>query len=480
MVENKLELPIEYQVFGLAFREPGAITYFNENLPSEAVGLTTGQTGVHQFYVSVLDCFRKTKQDPIDPLVFQSWLENETELYDALGGSAALQTFMEAVLSVELPSPEAVTAILKYRHKKRTQLDMLQELQGIVSKKGAKTDEDDERVNFLTDQIRSLENDLDYSPLDYVTTGNDIAENAGRLWELPDFLPTQFRKLNQAMGYDEEKGGFCRGAVHAIIAQSGQGKSTLAKCLSNHWLDTGHTVLFVNYEEAPTHWERTLFSQVIKHNVYLGMDNPLERDRLTEKFTQKMTEWGDRLMVRHDPDTPYFDDLEQWIRDIRGHNERVPDVIVIDTIQSMFVRGGGNKPRWGQFEEMMVRLEKLARDMHCVIIITAQENANRMKENREVVKQSDTGGSITIQQKCAVTIFITQKRLNGGDDSDEAEIMELQIPKNRITGGAFTTDPALVRYNDSTKSYEPFDLVDIEAYEEDDFLDDLFNGDFHD
>lgn len=480
---KSLDFPLEYQVFASVFRDHGAVTYFNENLPAEAVGLTTGQTGVHQFYLSVLDCFKKTKEDPIDPIIFRSWLEQDTDLYEALGGPAVLDAFMETVLSCELARPEAIASVLKYRYKKRIQLDMLQELRDLITKKGTKSEEDDDRVNYLTDQIRSLENDLDYSPLDYVTTGQEIAEGADRLWELPDFLPTQFKKLNRAMGYDEEKGGFCRGAVHAIIAQSGQGKSTLAKCLANHWLDTGYTVLFVNYEEAPTHWERTLFSQIVQHNVYLGMDNPEEKARMTQKFISRLKDWGKRMMVRHDPDTPYFDDLEQWIRDIRGHNENVPDVIIIDTIQSMFMRGGGNKPRWGQFEEMMVRLEKLARDMHCVLIITAQENSNRMKENREVVKQSDTGGSITIQQKCAVTIFITQKRLNSGDDSDEDEIMELQIPKNRITGSAFATDPALVRYNDATKSYEPFDIIDVQQYQdpENSFydIDELINGDIH-
>ena len=483
MVENtkQSDTPLEYQVFGLAFREAGAVSYFDENLPPEAVGLTTGQTGVHQFYVALLDCYKKTKQDPVDPIVFKSYLETEDpNLYDALGGITVLEPFMEVVLGIDLSKPDAVSSLLKYRYKKRQQLDMLQELQTLITQKGHKTPEEEERLSYLTDSIRSLEGDLDYSPLEFVTRGADIALRADGLWELPDFLPTQFPQLNKAMGYDEEKGGFCRGAVHAVLAQSGKGKSTFTKCLMNHWLDTGYTVLFVNFEEAPVHWERILFSQVIKHNVYLGLDNPLEKERLTKKFVEKVTGWGDRMMIRHDPDTPYFDDLEQWVRDIRGHNDLIPDVIIIDTMQSMFMRGSGGKPRWGEFEIMMVRLEKLARDLNCVFIVTAQENANRMKENREVVKQSDTGGSITIQQKSSVTIFITPKNISGQHEAQEDEIMELQIPKNRITGNAFAVDPALVRYNDSTKSYEPFDLVDPEPYDTAYYTDDIaLTGAFH-
>jgi replicative DNA helicase len=158
-----------------------------------------------------------------------------------------------------------------------------------------------------------------------------------------------------------------------------------------------------------------------------------------------------------------------------GHGKDIPDVIVIDPIQSMFTKGKG-KARWGEFEEMMVRLEKLARDMNCVLIITAQENSNRMKEKREVVQQSDTGGSLAIQQKCAVTIFITEKRLVSGDETEDDTVMQLQIPKNRITGSTFVYDPPLVRYVDSRKSYEDYEIVTEESYESNSILDDLLNG----
>jgi replicative DNA helicase len=268
------------------------------------------------------------------------------------------------------------------------------------------------------------------------------------------------------MGYTDQ-GGFFKGAVHAIIAPSGKGKSTFAKCLVNHWADTGYKVLFVNFEEAVTHWERVLMTQIIGKNVYAEARTWTEeqKEKNLKVFKDRLSEWGDRFMVRHDPDTPYFEDLERWLRDIMGHADSIPDVVVIDTIQSMFTRGAGKgKPRWGEFEEMMVRLEKLARDMNCVLIITAQENANRMKERREVVQQSDTGGSLAIQQKCAVTIFITEKKLISGDDSEDETIMQLQIPKNRITGSTFVYDSPLVRYVDEKKTYEEYEPITNDSY----------------
>jgi hypothetical protein len=223
-------------------------------------------------------------------------------------------------------------------------------------------------------------------------------------------------------------------------------------------------------------------TQIIEKNVYSESSkwSEEEKSKYLEIFKAKLSSWGDRLMVRHDPDTPYFEDLEFWLRDIIGQNSMMPDVVIIDTIQSMFTRGKG-KPRWGEFEEMMVRLEKLARDMNCALIITAQENANRMKEKREVVQQSDTGGSLTIQQKCAVTIFLTEKRLATDDDTEDENIMQLQIPKNRITGSSFLYDPPLVKYIDYKKTYEEYEPVTDDSYtSSDSLLDELLSGkDFH-
>jgi RecA-family ATPase len=221
-------------------------------------------------------------------------------------------------------------------------------------------------------------------------------------------------------------------------------------------------------------------TQSIGRNVYAEVAkwNEEDKKKYMSIFMNKLIQWGDRLMVKHDPDTPYFEDLEKWLREILLQNQEIPDVIVIDTIQSMFTRSKG-KARWGEFEEMMVRLEKLARDMNCVLIITAQENSNRMKERREAVLQSDTGGSLAIQQKCAVTIFITEKRLISGDDSEDENIMQLQIPKNRITGSTFSYEPPLVRYIDSKKTYEEYEMVTSTSYDASSILDDLLNnGDF--
>jgi replicative DNA helicase len=474
--ENKEQYPIEYQLFALSFKEEGALQYFKENVLDEDVGFVHGLNGVSELYKALLSYEKSTSLPKVDPVAFKSWMESETDIVAALGGASGVEELIGTILSLELSDKEAVAKIIKHKASKKRQLDYLEELKILVSNKNIKSDQQISRINDLVSLIQSLENQTDYNPLDNVTTAYQIIDRIDSLLDIPDFLPTQFKSLNRAMGYTDE-GGFFRGAVHAVIAPSGKGKSTFAKCLVNNWVSSGYRALYVNFEEAQSHWERILMTQITGQNVYALADkwSPEDREKYTNIFKNKMMEWGDNLMVKHDPDTPYFEDLEKWLRDILGHGQDMPDVIVIDTIQSMFTRSKG-KARWGEFEEMMVKLEKLARDMNCVLVITAQENANRMKEKREVVQQSDTGGSLAIQQKCAVTIFITEKRLVSGDETEDENIMQLQIPKNRITGSTFVYDPPLVRYVDSRKSYEEYEIVTEESYDSGSILDDLLNG----
>lgn len=471
--------PIEYQIFALSFRQPGAISFFRDNLQPEMIGLLEGQSGINEFYKTLVSYSISTELDVVDPVAFKSWMQTESDLHEALNGQHGVDMIMGVLGSMDLSTPEAVTKVIKHKYNKIKQRNLLKELEFIVSQKGLKSEEDLSKMTSLAMEITTLENQINYNPYDGVVTVKEIIEKIDSLLDTPDFLPTQYKSLNRAMGYTND-GGFYRGSVHAIIAASGKGKSTFAKCLVNNWLDNGYKALYINFEEARSHWERILMTQIIGKNVYaeVGKWSDDDKKAYTKVFTDKLLQWGDRLMIKHDPDTPYFEDLEKWLREILLQNETIPDVIVIDTIQSMFTRSKG-KARWGEFEEMMVRLEKIARDMNCVLIITAQENSNRMKEKREVVMQSDTGGSLAIQQKCAITIFITDKKLISGDDSEDENVMQLQIPKNRITGSTFAYEPPLVRYVDSKKTYEEYEMVTSASYDASSILDDLLNnGDF--
>lgn len=465
-IKTDEEYPLEYQLFALAFRQEGAIERFVKHLSPDEVGAIHGDHGIHEFYVALCDFYKETRLDPVDPTAFRAWLESETDIYDVLGGAGGVDFFIDTLKHMDMGDPESVIKVLRWKANRRQQMNHLQSLQSILGKKGAKSDEDRARISELTEQIRRLESDLESDPLERVCTASDIVANAEHIMEIPDFIPTPFKAYNKALGYDEDTGGYFRGACHAIVALSGKGKSTLTKTLVNHWLDEGYSVLYINFEEAKSHWERILMSQVLKENVYARSAGwtAEERAERMNRFASRLSEWGDRLMVRHDPDSLYFEDLELWLYDIIGHGGRMPDVVVIDTIQSMITKRQSGA-RHHEFESMMIRLERIAKEMDAAFVITSQQNNDALRDKREVLEQRDVGGSVSIVQKCSVITFITQQKTISGDDSQEEELMQLQIIKNRITGGAFSYDPPLVLYVDESKSYEEWTIPDRDEYE---------------
>lgn len=456
---DNLPADIPYQVLALSLKQEDAIEYFGKNLPIDLV-YEYGK-GHGEMYRALCTFYHETGVSPIDMSSFKAWLRTETLIPDALGGDEQLDEYFETVGKAEDSTPQSVSALMRLYVNKARRKEKIEELALASQEKEFSND----RIDEIITDIQNLSSS-GADPLKGVYNGEMIAASADELWELPDFLPTPFKSLNVAMGYSEE-GGFCKGAVHGILAQSGHGKSTFAKTLMNHWVSEDKTVLYLNYEEAKAHWERVLFTQITKQNVYLGKGlSNIERKHYTEIFKETMRDWNGRFIVKHDPETPFFEDMEAWVREVANKGKKF-DVLVIDTIQSMYLKSARSAPRWQQFEQMMVSLEKLAKDLHCVIIITAQENSNRMKEAREVVKQSDAGGSLTIIQKCAVTIFITQAKMAINDDAMEDQVMQLQIPKNRITGTSSSeVNAPLVRYNDAIKSYEDFVIPNGDNYEQ--------------
>jgi hypothetical protein len=63
--------PIEYQVFALSLRQPGAIAYFKENLNPEIVGINDNQLGIHELYNALLSYSSRTELDIVDAVAFR-------------------------------------------------------------------------------------------------------------------------------------------------------------------------------------------------------------------------------------------------------------------------------------------------------------------------------------------------------------------------------------------------------------------------
>lgn len=455
---ERQEQELAYNVLALSFSVPGAVSYFKEHL--EPFILRESGKGHEEFYRALLAFYDITNSDPVDVVAFRSWLEEQQpEIYNSLGGLDGVTEYLNVVNhEVNLSSsPQTVCTLLRLRSNRQQQRYAVEKLADIVN---SPNELQPDKIDALLEEIRRYTYSDDRS-LETVSTGNVLASRVSDLWDLPSFLKTQFPSLNRALGYSDD-GGFVRQSVNSIFASSGQGKSTLAKSLCINWLDEGYRVLYVNFEEPRMHWERILYTQITQCNIYDKDKVSYEdRERYDKLYRKRLEFWGDRLMVEHDPESLFYEDLEHWIRNVcNTYPDKIPDVIVIDTLPSLFLKSAIKAQRWVQFDGMIARLERLAKELNTVIIVTAQENRDRMKDGRKEVLQSDAGGSLTIVQKSTVAIFITRtKEAVNKDDIDE-NIMQLQIPKNRVTGMTYSMNPPLVKYVDSTKSYEPYDLSD--------------------
>ena len=109
------DTPIEYQIFALALREPGAIQTFAKDLPDDIVGINHGQKGIHEFYLALLAYYNATNLPIVDPVGFKSWLETETDIKEGLGGNAGVSVMMDLLLSLELSTADSVIQLISIK-----------------------------------------------------------------------------------------------------------------------------------------------------------------------------------------------------------------------------------------------------------------------------------------------------------------------------------------------------------------------------
>jgi replicative DNA helicase len=158
--------------------------------------------------------------------------------------------------------------------------------------------------------------------------------------------------------------------------------------------------------------------------------------------------WDGKLYIKHSHDTLFYEDIETWVKDLCREVDL--EVLIIDTLQSLEILGKKSSARWQVYEYIMMRLERLAIEMNIAIIITTQENINRLREGREEASMADTGGSISIEQKSAVVMHLIIPQ------TGDVDCVELQITKNRVVGTSVVTAPVRFLYDDHYKGHREY------------------------
>lgn len=461
---------LDLQILSASINNPEANNYFHNYLIADAVGKPTNTFGMYQLYTNAIKCFSETGE--INPKVFKIWLSNYPDLYSELGGDKGYSELQEQLSSIEPIDYITLTRLGNKRLQKKVSMNKLEELNQLLQDDQSTDDQIQAATSELVDRIKEAK---DREPI-ALRRSQDIAADIDGLWAKDNFIPTQFKKLNNLLGHSVDNGGVTRGNVYTIADMSGVGKSTFAKSLCVNWLDNGYKILFINFEEAQLHWETILFSQVVAQDIYRvkAEGDSAFCSSLEKKFRKTLDKWGSNFMVRHDPDSVQYDDLEDWLKDLYYNQESDrPDIVVIDTIQSLFKKGG-NGTRWGQFEEIMVRLEQLAKEMNAVFLITAQQNNNSLIHSKEELDQSDIGGGVTIVQKSSVVMFLVpakSKEDSGfGEEEQQTDLYNLRVIKNRITGKKSGQNPPIIRYDGDSKMF-----VDLNAKQASELINASYN-----
>jgi replicative DNA helicase len=234
----------------------------------------------------------------------------------------------------------------------------------------------------------------------------------------PDFVPSQWGKLNDFLG------GFRPGALYIIGARPAVGKSVVAVNMAFQLAATG-AVSFHSLEMSKREIVNRLFASV----CMVSMDH-IEQRKMTALDWERIAK-GRELMSRP---IAIADKSGQTLTDVRAFARQVSKkqklaAIVVDYLQLMQDTERG-RSRYESVTAISNGLKILARDLDVPVIALAQ--LNRAVEGRKdsAPNLSDLRDSGAIEQDADVVILLNRERALD-DGEDDRSKMVLHIAKNR-------------------------------------------------
>lgn len=243
-----------------------------------------------------------------------------------------------------------------------------------------------------------------------------------------EFLPTGFASLDRDLD-----GGFLRKEIVILGAFTGIGKSMLAGQLFYNIAKKGFNSAYFSLEISGEMIVSRLIGQIVNIKPSRIMAGLLDVEEIDKRSTgkAKVTTYN-WLMEFHD-DLYLLEEIEKAVR------EKDYEFIVIDFIQNILL--DNNMDEYARLSYISVKLQKLAKEMNCCILVLSQLSNKVGNNNSKVVEYKGSGA---IAQVADLGFFL--ERENPVLDSNGRPIGEqkvrLNLRKNRrgISGTYFDLD----------------------------------------
>lgn len=245
-----------------------------------------------------------------------------------------------------------------------------------------------------------------------------------------DLIPTGYK------AFDSVNGGFPRGALVTIGANSGGGKSTMAVDMAAKQAEMGYRVLVVPLEMT----EREMTARLMAHVTGLDLVDLIQNQRietgLKKKALQKMGKWVKQIKEKGGYIYIYSPEGDVTLDEVLASaNTYNPDVVIVDYIGLLAGTDGDNQ--WQELGKIARQGKVNAKATNRVNIFLCQvSDEGKIKYSRAIGEHCVSGS----------TVISTMQ----GDVAIESLFPEAKTPSTKYLDGWYAVSPYTRLYNRET------------------------------
>jgi replicative DNA helicase len=358
------------------------------------------------------------KGRPIDPVTLREELARSGEL-EQVGGTSYLASLMDG-----LPQPQNIEHYARIVRDKALLRKLIYASNQIIH---SCFDEEEEPELILDRAERALfdiaEEHLTSGFISVAEVARHQLEHVERMAGRPQMItgvPTGFTELDQLTS------GLQPADMIVIAGRPSSGKTAFALSIAQNVARRGYTVGILSLEMSKEQVVARLLCSEAKINLHRFRGGFLSRDEWRRLAEALKTLAESRIFI---DDTPAQTVLEARAKARRLKHERGLDLLIIDYLQLMSVRGRVES-RQQEVSQLSRDLKGLAKDLGIPLIAVSQLSRAPETRTDHRPQLSDLRDSGSIEQDADVVLFVYREEMYSPTD-ENAGIAEIIIGKQR-------------------------------------------------